>query len=241
MSRHRRQISLQSAIAMSVLTFVLGGAGAWLISTLLDKTLERVTRPDDLSVSESMVSLDGWVVSEKDYDRTRKGLPDVSYSNWASYMSGYSKALVLILDVWGRKDGGPVALESFRTYGVSCADLRDPVRLPTPGFGADYPIRRVEVTIDADGPTNVLPVAGEDWTFPLQVSEVEAERFLLKIVAPSNLACTFRLQWTYTANGETKRQLFPATDEPALRVAGDFAEGEDVPLESILSATPATS
>ena len=159
MSQHRRQVSLRSAIAWSTFTFVLGSAGAWLISTLLDTTLERVTRPDDLTVSEALVSLDGWMVSKADFDETREGLPDVSYANWASYMSGYSRALVLTMDVWGRKDGGPVALESLSTEGVSCVDLRDHIRLPTPGFGADYPIRKVEVTIDADGPTDVLPIA----------------------------------------------------------------------------------
>jgi hypothetical protein len=68
----------------------------------------------------------------------------------------------------------------------------------------------------------------------LQVSEVEAERFLLRFDAPRNLACTFRLEWDLTVSGESETQVFPATGEDKLRVAGQFNAGKDVPLESFI-------
>jgi hypothetical protein len=231
-------VGVWAAIGASVFTFVLGSVSGWAIEESLDSAFERATRPPDLAVSTSFVSLDGWVVANEDFTRAQDGLADVSYGNWDSYMSGYSRVLTMTMDVWGRKDGGPIVLEGLNAIDTTCIQIDDAVRLPTPGFGADFPIRKAEVTVSPDTNSQVVPLAGETWTYPLQVSEVEAERFLLRFDAPRNLACTFRLEWDLTVSGESETQVFPATGEDKLRVAGQFNAGKDVLLESF---TPSPS
>jgi len=206
-------------------------------SSSQDLERERDTAPLAVDV-ESTGSLAGAVVPLGEDEVMEASHPD-SAADLADWVKGHSgiwvdRGSVLMLNAYGTVES-PVIIRSIRAVQISCSTPEGPWTWLKTGGGGAYGAFPAHIGFPQDGTSESLPAVevpfnAEEWSFPRQVSQAEAEGYDIEVQVPAGMVCAFALEFSITA-GSNDDLVVVDNDGEAFVVADQrVAEGRIIDL-----------
>ncbi len=203
----RRRLIVKTATITAAGTFLLTQTAGWVFSRVADQVATATT--PELTIESSGPGTDalGIMVPRTPEQLSSVRLPDSGVYRWAVEQGGgASNRVVVEITVWGNRDRS-IVVSGIRASDVECRQP-PPWTEIRPVGGGDLGARGVAIDLSGtnhDGRPTTDPVTGEaSFRFPLQVSRVEAERFV--VLLSSDGECSSRLEVLYESGGQVKAQ-----------------------------------
>lgn len=198
----RRRLIVQTASVRVVLTFLATQAGGWLFERVADDLAIAATPVITIDSSGPVAEPWNVVVPQRPADVAGALVRPEALTRWAVNRGGGPSTEVKVeLTVWGNRDH-PVLIEGVRATEVECvaAPVWTEIRATV---GGAVPERRTIIELDS-GSFDAMPdPSGEQFRFPLQVSQSQLEYFTVRVTTETS-NCRFKLAVVIRDGGREK-------------------------------------